>query len=157
MLSGTISGGLTAGNLGLQNFRAVMGHSSSALSSMRTSFGRSLVAALVAAVLGIAIAYVTTRGPRTRRRGLIPLVVPSVLASMRLVFTVAARELEASLLVEPVGTDTINTYIWRQFDQGSIGESLPHDHRDDARAACDSLGAARRRALGISDNQTLDA
>ena len=43
---------------------------------------------------------------------------------MLLVFTVAARELVASLLVAPVGTDTIGTYIWRQFDQGSVGDGM---------------------------------
>ncbi|MBC7144642.1 MAG: iron ABC transporter permease [Thioclava marina] len=61
---------------------------------------------------------------RTAWRVLVPLVAPSVLAAMLLVFTVAARELVASLLVAPVGTDTIGTYVWRQFDQGSIGEGM---------------------------------
>ncbi|MCB1490310.1 MAG: iron ABC transporter permease [Rhodobiaceae bacterium] len=61
---------------------------------------------------------------RAAWRVMVPLVAPSVLVAMLLVFTVAARELVASLLVAPVGTDTIGTYIWRQFDQGSVGEGM---------------------------------
>ncbi|MBB3808916.1 ABC transporter permease [Pseudochelatococcus contaminans] len=55
------------------------------------------------------------------RRILFPLVLPSLLASMLLVFAVATRELVASLLLAPVGMSTISTFIWRQFDQGSVG------------------------------------
>jgi iron(III) transport system permease protein len=54
------------------------------------------------------------------RRILVPLVMPSLVASMLLVFAVASRELVASVLVAPVGMWTISTYIWRQFEQGSI-------------------------------------
>lgn len=52
---------------------------------------------------------------------LLPLILPSLLASMLLVFAVATRELVASVVVAPVGVATISTYIWRQFEQGSIG------------------------------------
>lgn len=55
------------------------------------------------------------------RRILLPLILPSLLASMLLVFAVATRELVASVVVAPVGVATISTYIWRQFEQGSIG------------------------------------
>ncbi|MFC5386336.1 ABC transporter permease [Aquamicrobium segne] len=55
------------------------------------------------------------------RRILLPLIFPSLLASMLLVFAVATRELVASILVAPVGMQTISTYIWRQFEQGSVG------------------------------------
>lgn len=55
------------------------------------------------------------------RRILLPLIMPSLLASMLLVFAVATRELVASIVVAPVGVSTISTYIWRQFEQGSIG------------------------------------
>jgi iron(III) transport system permease protein len=54
------------------------------------------------------------------RRILLPLITPSLVASMLLVFAVASRELVASVLVAPVGMWTISTYIWRQFEQGSI-------------------------------------
>lgn len=55
------------------------------------------------------------------RRILLPLILPSLLASMLLVFAVATRELVASIIVAPVGMQTIATYIWRQFEQGSVG------------------------------------
>ncbi len=55
------------------------------------------------------------------RRILLPLIMPSLLAAMLLVFAVATRELVASVVVAPVGVSTISTYIWRQFEQGSVG------------------------------------
>ncbi|MGV6874810.1 ABC transporter permease [Pseudochelatococcus sp. B33] len=55
------------------------------------------------------------------RRILLPLVLPSLIAAMLLVFAVATRELVASILLAPVGMATISTFIWRQFDQGSVG------------------------------------
>lgn len=55
------------------------------------------------------------------RRILLPLILPSLIASMLLVFAVATRELVASIIVAPVGMQTISTYIWRQFEQGSVG------------------------------------
>jgi len=55
------------------------------------------------------------------RRILLPLIMPSLVASMLLVFAVAARELVASLLVAPVGMHTVASFIWRQFEQGSVG------------------------------------
>lgn len=54
-------------------------------------------------------------------RIVMPLMLPSVITSMILVFAVASRELVASLLVAPVGFETIAVYIWQQFDQGSVG------------------------------------
>lgn len=55
------------------------------------------------------------------RRILLPLILPNLVASMLLVFAVAARELVASLLVAPVGVHTVASFIWRQFEQGSVG------------------------------------
>lgn len=55
------------------------------------------------------------------RRILLPLIAPSLLAAMLLVFAVATRELVASVVIAPVGVSTISTYIWRQFEQGSVG------------------------------------
>lgn len=55
------------------------------------------------------------------RRILLPLVFPSLASAMLLVFALASRELVASVVVAPVGTQTIATFIWRQFEQGSIG------------------------------------
>lgn len=58
------------------------------------------------------------------RRILLPLIMPSLLAAMLLVFAVATRELVASMVVAPVGVSTISTYIWRQFEQGSVGYGM---------------------------------
>lgn len=55
------------------------------------------------------------------RRILLPLIAPSLVTAMLLVFAVATRELVASILVAPVGMQTISVFIWRQFEQGSIG------------------------------------
>jgi len=55
------------------------------------------------------------------RRILLPMIAPSLLAAMLLVFAVATRELVASVVIAPVGVSTISTYIWRQFEQGSVG------------------------------------
>lgn len=67
-------------------------------------------------------ARVSGAGPtRAYLRIVLPLIAPSLLTSMILVFAVASRELVASLLVAPVGFETIAVYIWRQFDQGSVG------------------------------------
>jgi len=59
------------------------------------------------------------------RRILLPLILPSLVAAMLLVFAVATRELVASIIVAPVGLQTISTYIWRQFEQGSVGLAWP--------------------------------
>ncbi|MBR9764847.1 MAG: iron ABC transporter permease [Rhodobacteraceae bacterium] len=58
---------------------------------------------------------------RAFARIVLPLMAPSIVTSMILVFAVASRELVASLLVAPIGFETIAVYIWRQFDQGSVG------------------------------------
>jgi len=60
-------------------------------------------------------------GMTALRRILLPLIMPSLMSSMLLVFAVASRELVASILIAPVGVQTVATFIWRQFEQGSIG------------------------------------
>lgn len=54
----------------------------------------------------------------------LPLVMPALLASMVMVFAVASRELVASLLLAPAGVQTVSVYIWRQFEQGSLGAGM---------------------------------
>jgi iron(III) transport system permease protein len=61
---------------------------------------------------------------RTLLKILMPLLFPSVLASMLLVFAVASRELVASLLLAPTGVQTASLFIWRQFEQGSVGQGM---------------------------------
>ena len=53
-----------------------------------------------------------------------PLLAPSVAAAMLLVFAIASRELVASLLLAPTGVQTVSVYVWRQFEQGSVGEGM---------------------------------
>ena len=60
----------------------------------------------------------------TLRRIVLPLLGPSVGAAMLLVFAIASRELVASLLLAPTGMQTVSLFIWRQFDQGSVGQGM---------------------------------
>ncbi|WZB71771.1 hypothetical protein WJ968_08350 [Achromobacter xylosoxidans] len=55
---------------------------------------------------------------------MLPLVLPALAASMLMVFAVASRELVTSLLLAPVGVQTVSIYVWRQFEQGSVGEGM---------------------------------
>ncbi|PLW78272.1 ABC transporter permease [Cohaesibacter celericrescens] len=69
-----------------------------------------------------AAARVSGSGPLMAfRRIVLPLILPSMITAMILVFAVASRELVASLLVAPIGFQTIAVFIWQQFDQGSMG------------------------------------
>lgn len=54
----------------------------------------------------------------------LPQIWPSVLAAMLMVFAVSSRELVTSLLLAPAGVSTVSIYIWRQFEQGSIGQGM---------------------------------
>ncbi len=49
---------------------------------------------------------------------------PCTLAAMLMVFAVASRELVTSLLLSPAGTQTVAVFIWRQFEQGSVGQGM---------------------------------
>ncbi|PIJ51132.1 ABC transporter permease [Erwinia sp. OLTSP20] len=60
----------------------------------------------------------------TLRLIILPLIFPSLLASMLMVFAVALRELVTSLLLAPAGTQTISVFVWRQFEQGSVGQGM---------------------------------
>ncbi|MFK3911844.1 ABC transporter permease [Enterobacter cancerogenus] len=53
-----------------------------------------------------------------------PLVSPALLAAMLMVFAIASRELVTSLLLAPAGTQTVSVFIWRQFEQGSVGQGM---------------------------------
>jgi iron(III) transport system permease protein len=53
----------------------------------------------------------------------LPLVFPALLAAMLMVFAVASRELVTSLLLAPA-TQTVAVFIWRQFEQGSVGQGM---------------------------------
>lgn len=57
-------------------------------------------------------------------RIVLPLLMPSLLVSMLLVFAVASRELVASLMVAPAGMSTVSTFVFSQFEQGSPGVGM---------------------------------
>ncbi len=83
------------------------------------------------------------------RRILLPLVLPS-LASAMLVFALASRKLLASIVLASVGMRTIATFIWRQFEQGSIGLGMANGLRDHQPGDADpllSLSLLRRSGL----------
>ncbi|EPY7297124.1 ABC transporter permease [Klebsiella quasipneumoniae] len=61
---------------------------------------------------------------RALRLIVLPLVFPALLAAMLMVFAVASRELVTSLLLSPAGTQTVAVFIWRQFEQGSVGQGM---------------------------------
>jgi len=54
----------------------------------------------------------------------LPLVSTAMLAAMLMVFAIASRELVTSLLLAPAGTQTVSVFIWRQFEQGSVGQGM---------------------------------
>lgn len=58
------------------------------------------------------------------RHIVLPLVFPSLLATMLMVFAIASRELVTSLLLAPAGMQTVSIFIWRQFEQGSVGQGM---------------------------------
>lgn len=58
------------------------------------------------------------------RHIVLPLVFPSLLAAMLMVFAIASRELVTSLLLAPAGMQTVSVFIWRQFEQGSVGQGM---------------------------------
>ncbi|WP_319411743.1 iron ABC transporter permease [uncultured Cohaesibacter sp.] len=205
-LSRTISGGLAADNLGLDNFTELLGKGSDGLVALGNSLALGISTALLAGLLGAITAYSVVKGRgrfrlfldalsitpnslpgvvvavgiilawnqpwlpitpyntpfilllayicillpqpvryataslhqlgdnlesaarvcgsrplRAFTRIILPLILPSMVTSMILVFAVASRELVASLLVAPIGFQTIAVYIWTQFDQGSAG------------------------------------
>lgn len=61
---------------------------------------------------------------QTLRFIVMPLVSPALLAAMLMVFAIASRELVTSLLLAPAGTQTVSVFIWRQFEQGSVGQGM---------------------------------
>lgn len=55
---------------------------------------------------------------------LLPLLAPSLLVAMLMVFAIASRELVASLMVTPAGMQTVSTFVFGQFEQGSPGVGM---------------------------------
>jgi iron(III) transport system permease protein len=60
----------------------------------------------------------------TIRRILMPMIAPHLAVAMLLVFAIASRELVASVMVAPPGLQTVATYVFNQFVQGSPGAGM---------------------------------
>lgn len=58
------------------------------------------------------------------RRILLPLLVPGMIAGWTMTFTIANRELVASLLILPPSMQTSATYIFAQFEQGAVSMGM---------------------------------
>ena len=55
---------------------------------------------------------------------LTPLLLSTALASGCIVFAISTRELVSSLMLAPPGVETVATFVFRQFDQGSINVGM---------------------------------
>lgn len=55
---------------------------------------------------------------------LTPLLAPAALAAGFIVFAISTRELVSSLMLAPPGVETVATYVFHQFDQGSINSGM---------------------------------
>lgn len=58
------------------------------------------------------------------RRILLPLLLPGMIAGWTMTFTIANRELVASLLILPPSMQTSATYIFAQFEQGAVSMGM---------------------------------
>lgn len=54
------------------------------------------------------------------RRILVPLILPGILAGWIMTFAISFRELVASLIIRPPSVETSATFIYTQFEQGSV-------------------------------------
>ncbi len=55
---------------------------------------------------------------------LAPLLAPIALSSGLIVFAISTRELVSSIMLAPPGVQTVATYVFYQFDQGSINSGM---------------------------------
>lgn len=62
----------------------------------------------------------------TRVRVTIPLAAPGVAAGIALVFLTCAKELPATLMLRPTGSNTLATELWTMTDAGMYGAAAPY-------------------------------
>jgi iron(III) transport system permease protein len=58
------------------------------------------------------------------RRVIGPLLIPSSLAAAFIVFAISTRELVSSIMLAPPGVETVATYVFHQFGQGSVNTGM---------------------------------
>ncbi|WP_058043886.1 ABC transporter permease [Streptomyces roseifaciens] len=63
---------------------------------------------------------------RTLRDVTVPLAAPGVAAGAALTFVVCMKELPATLLLRPTGTDTLATRLWTETGAGSFAAAAPY-------------------------------
>ena len=103
--------------LGLLVFAYVLRFLPLAVGSIRSA-AEQLDASLVNA------ARVLGAGPReVWRRVSLPLTARGMVAGAALVFLEAMRELPATLLLAPIGFETLATYLWRVYEAGYFGRA----------------------------------
>ncbi len=54
----------------------------------------------------------------------IPIAWPMLIGGATVIFALSMRELVASLMLQPAGTQVISTYIYSNFRQGVIGDGM---------------------------------
>ena len=55
---------------------------------------------------------------------LLPIITPVAIASGLIVFAISSRELVTSIMLAPAGIETVATFVFNQFDQGSINVGM---------------------------------
>jgi iron(III) transport system permease protein len=57
-------------------------------------------------------------------RIILPIIAPSSIAAGFIVFAISTRELVTSIMLAPPGVETVSTYVFHQFDQGSVNSGM---------------------------------
>ncbi len=65
-------------------------------------------------------------GPEVARRVTLPLVLPGLAAATALVALAVSTELTATLLLAPIGTDTLATQFWSDASSIAYGAAAPY-------------------------------
>ncbi len=88
------------------------------------ALGSVMLMAMVLAAFSLQNWIVTRRSYISQMRALrhitLPLMAPSLIAAMTLVFAIASRELVGSIILAPAGLRTVGTFVFSQFEQGSV-------------------------------------
>lgn len=70
-------------------------------------------------------AYISGAGEVTvMSKVLVPLLCPIAIAAGFIVFAVSTRELVSSIMLAPPGVETVATFVFHQFDQGSVNTGM---------------------------------
>jgi ABC-type thiamine transport system ATPase subunit len=87
-------------------------------------------------------------GIATLRRVTVPLIAPGLGAGVALVFIAVVTELTATLLLSPIGTQTLATQFWSYSDSIAYGAAAPYVTRHGAHLGACDLSAHPRSEKG---------